>query len=245
MVIMISSPEQSTPTLGPQKINLLEENPWRFQDEIVLPGEQIGAEKWGKMLEKTQETGREYDIVVSTNGKKILVNKINEGHGERPDYDSDKGEKSPPDFSPPIFPQGVLKGLFGRVRDIVSVHTHPETEDSKHLPTTTFSADDVYIYLDRGYRTVIMLDKGGAHMLIGINPYINRKQINPAEIINEAFEKAEKNTETIAEVMVEIAKSLVPFGIKYYFTSSIKQSEEGFVEFRDVLSPSSDVEQSR
>ena len=215
----------------PQVLDLRTENRGSFLGvSIHVPSEMLGTNMWNEMVQKTQATGREFGVIVSSNGKSTLTSKIFEGLGERYNYDGNG--KHPPSFSPPFLPHG-LKSLSPRVRDIVLVHTHPIPAEIDHLPTTAMSATDILAYANSTYNALVMIDKGGVHMLTGRDPYRAIEDINAKKIVADAFKISKGNNNTIAEVRTEMAKLLLPFGIRYYFSPNKTPSGDGLILLND------------
>jgi hypothetical protein len=197
---------------------------------IHVSSEMLGINMWDEMIQRTQTTGKEFGVIVSSNGKSTLTSKIFEGFGES--YNYDEIGKHPPSFSPPFLPHG-LKSLYPRVKDEVLVHTHPIPTEIDHLPTTAMSAEDILAYANSTYNAVVMIDKGGVHMLTGRGPYHEIEKLHVNTIISDAFKVSKSNTNTIAEVRIEIAKALVPYGIRYYFSPDMTPTDDGLILLSD------------
>ncbi len=203
----------------PQILDLSLENRGAFLGaSIYVPNEMIAASLWKEMIEKTQAADEEFGVIISSRRKEILTSRIFKGLGESKDYNG--RVKSPASFTPPFLPHG-LKSLSPFVKDLVLVHTHPIPTEISHLPTTVMSGADINVYVTGPYNALVMIDKGGVHMLTGRNPYRPTVEINESKIISEALEVTKNSTNKSAEFRAEIAKRLAPFGIKYYFSPDI------------------------
>lgn len=215
----------------PQVLDLrIEQRGFSLGNSIHVPSEMLGTNLWEEMIQKTQATGREFGTVVSAHDTNIHTSKIFEGLGESYDYDGNG--KNSPSFSPPFLPHG-LRSLHPRMKDLVLVHTHPIPNDVAHLPTTAMSATDIIAYANSTYNALVMIDKGGVHILTGRDPYREIGEADAHRIEAGALRVSEKNTNTIAEVRKEIAKKLVPFGIRYYFSPDKTPTTDGVISLDD------------
>lgn len=204
----------------PQIVDLTrEQNSFGLNSEILVPKDQLGTNKWPEMIKKTQETGNEYGIVISYDGKKLLTSNILEG--------------SKDSFIPPFMPHGI-KSLLLKAKDIALIHSHNIPPAIEHLPTTTLSNGDITTHINNTYNATVMIDRGGLHILLGRNPFLNPDQINCAEIVSNAIKKAKANSGLVAEVRKEIGEELSHVGIGYYYSPDLEPSADGFVHLTDV-----------
>ncbi len=215
----------------PSLLDLRQENRGHLLPSSVrIPGDQLAQKYWEEMLKRTNTSGRECGLMVSYDGEMLLTTKIFDGLGERHNYDSNS--KYPPSFRLPFLPHG-LKSLDPRLKNIALIHTHPTPDEIDHLQTTVMSAADILAYVQNTYNALIMIDKGGVHMLTGKDPLQIIDEITADKIVDDAFSVARDNSNTIAEVRGEIAKALKKLGIRYYFSSYKTPTEDGYVIFED------------
>lgn len=204
----------------PQRVDLTrEQNGFGLNSEILVPKDQLGADKWPEMIKMTQETGNEYGIVISHDGKRILTSIVFEG--------------SKINFIPPLLPHGI-KSLLPKVKNIALIHSHAIPPAIEHLPTTTLSTGDITTHINNTYNATVMIDRGGVHVLLGKNPFLNPNQINCAEIVNNAIKKAQGNSGLVAEVRKEIGEELSHVGTSYYYSPNLEPPADGFVHLTDV-----------
>ena len=119
----------------------------------------------------------------------------------------------------------------------MNIHTHPLPQDLK-VPTTIFSDLDINALLKRSLKALVVLDKGGVHML-SRTPYSSyfsdpEQGDKPVRISNEVIGIAENNTGLIAEARLEMAKRLKPLGINYYYSPDLNLSADRLVELAQV-----------
>jgi hypothetical protein len=218
-------------TLQHQILDLRQEQKGYLLPSFVrIPSDQLAQPYWEEMLQRTHTSKREYGLIVSYNGQKLLTSRIFAGLGEQHCYDSNN--KYPPSFRPPFLPHG-LKSLDPRIEDIALVHTHPTSDDINHLPTTVISEADILAYAQNSYNALVMIDKGGVHMLTGKDPFQIIDTRMAEKIVDDAFRLARSNSNTVFEVRGEIAKALQHFGIRYYFSSNKTPTEDGYLIFED------------
>ncbi len=197
---------------------------------VRIPSDQLAQPYWEEMLQRTHTSGREYGLIVSSNGQKLLTTKIFAGLGEQ--YCFESNNKYPPSFRPPFLPHG-LKSLDPRIKDLALVHTHPTPVDVNHIPTTVMSEADILAYAQNSYNALVMIDKGGVHMLTGKDPLQIIDERIAHKIVDDAFNIARSNSNTVVELRGEIAKALKHFGIRYYFSSDKTPTEDGYLIFED------------
>lgn len=135
-------------------------------------------------------------------------------------------------FRLPFLPHG-FKSLDPCIKNLAPIHTHPISEDLGHLQTTVISAADILAYTQNAYNALVMIDKGGVHMLTGKDPLQILDARIVQKIVDYSFNTASSNSNTVAQVRGEIAKALHLFGIRYYFSSDKTPSEDGYIIFED------------
>lgn len=204
----------------PQIVDLTrEQNGFGLNSEILVPKDQLGANKWPEIIRRTKETGNEHGIVISYNGRNLLTSNVSEG--------------SKDNFIPPLLPHGI-KSLLPRVKNIALIHSHNIPPSIEHLPTTYLSNGDIATHINNTYNATVMIDRGGVHVLLGRNPFLNPNQVNCAEIVNSAIKIAKSNSGLVAEVRKEIGKELSHIGTSYYYSPDLEPSANGFIHLTDV-----------
>lgn len=201
-----------------------------LEEKIRVPKVQIGAEYWEEMLELANTDLVEKGRIVSWTGKKYMVSDLIEGRAEKVDYDN-PSQKIPASISPPIFPHG-LSSADPRVRAITFVHAHPMPKELDHLKGTAISADDIAAAIQGRFAAVVAIDRGGVHMLIKEKQLIQLEvsHVDPVKIVNEALRRAR----AIPRLRKEIALSIRPFDIRYYFSSHTKPTDANTIHFSDA-----------
>lgn len=202
------------------KGSLRQHEEWGVGNKINVDAELIASQKWHEMVDLTQKDELERGIVVSWNGKKISTSKVILGS---------KGS-----FSPPLLPHG-LRSLLPTTHDLVYIHTHYMPQEINHVKTTTVSDKDINSFINLPCKAMVMIDKGGVHMLTR-KPYnFNASESEePINIVDEAIKKAKSGGNTAMDVIREVAISLEPLGIKYYYSESLITTSEGTVVLKDA-----------
>ncbi|GIW61747.1 MAG: hypothetical protein KatS3mg089_0599 [Patescibacteria group bacterium] len=185
------------------------------------------------MLQQTHTSGREHGLMVSYDGQKLLTSRIFAGLGEQHCYGNNT--KHPPSFRLPFLPHG-FKSLDPRIRNLALIHTHPTSDDINHLPTTVISEADILAYAQNSYNALVMIDKGGVHMLTGKDPLQIIDARIAHKIVEDAFKIVRSNSNTVVQLREVIAKSLKHFGIRYYFSADKTPTEDGYLILEDSAS---------
>ncbi len=217
---MVSNPEFAELPSDVQKVDLLNPESGYFGSEIDIPKDQLGADLWPKMVELTQEDGRERAARIRVKFGKPSAGKITQGVKESGSSGSVIPEES------------RIFDLFSR--DIVFVHSHPKPEQIKHLQTTLFSNNDIRSFLNSSYKGLVMIDEGGVHLLLGEDIELAQKPPEDFDFEGEALERANQGNKTIAEAKKAMAARLRQHGVRYYYSPSLTPTPEGYVRLKDA-----------
>ncbi len=198
---------------------------------LLVDKEVVAADKWPGMVAATQLDFRERGIVVSrrSNGK-LMTSKVFEGLGERFDYDN-RARKIPSSFSLPLLPHGA-RSLLPKIKDIVVVHSHPMPPEVDHLQTTAISDVDIHSFINADYNALVMVDRGGAHLLVRVGHLLG--DILPAErnIVEETIEAVSQERGGARDVIKSLATQLPSYGLGYFYTPTLSPDpKEGYVKF--------------
>lgn len=171
----------------------------RLATVLEVDAGQVGASKWEEMLRLTQSDGKEREISVSLFRGKLEITGITEGN--------ETSATSPVDFA------GVLLGK----RKIARIHTHPGEKDQ---PSDT----DIQVAHGNPERVEIMLDKGGAHLLI------SKRSPHPGETVPRVKEKRHLEvlgtTGLLKDAIRLVAGDLESYGLAYYFCPDLSSGSE-------------------
>ena len=193
-----------------------------FQREITVRADNIGASKWPEMLAATKEDGLERGINVFRTPitKKFYTGTIITG--TKKDFKTGKNV--------PIQSSDI--GLKGFISDIVaSVHTHPLTEEEAHLKTTVPSGSDVQTFFENAYSTMVILDRGGAHLLVRTRDTLNQ-ETPPTDLIQKKINEVAAKGGTVADVQKQLNSMLSQYGISYFYTENLTSAEDGTITFK-------------
>jgi hypothetical protein len=201
------------------KDSLKDKGEWGASGDLKVDNELLAAELWPEMLDLTQKDGIERGAVVSWDGKKLSTSKIITGS---------KGS-----FSPPFLPHG-LRSLLPSTRDIVYVHTHHMSQEIDHVTTTIVSDEDINTFANLSGKAMVMIDRGGIHMLTRKPSILKPTGENKLTIVEEALRKAKAGGNTSMDVIREVAKSLESHGINYHFSPLPATPAEGPVTLKNA-----------
>jgi len=194
---------------------------WGVGEIINVDAELVAGQEWHEMLDLTQKDELERGVVVSWNGKSISTSKIITG--------------SKDSFSPPFLPHG-FRSLLPATRNLVYIHTHFMPPKLDHVKTTAVSDKDINSFINLSCKAMLMIDRGGVHMLTRkINDFTIDKSEVPIKVVDEALGKAKSGGNTSIDLVREIATSLAPLGVKYYYSQSLIPSTEGFITLKDAM----------
>jgi hypothetical protein len=188
----------------------------------------VAVDRWENMLSATQKDYRERGIVISRKGNRLFTSKVAVGNDIEPG-DTNIGERT---FPIPFLPHGI-RSLDPTMKDIVVVHTHPMLSELDHLRTSIISDLDIHSFVASDYKSLVMIDRGGAHLLV-------RNSFSPDEeerllrrkIVKETTKKIKEQEGGTLEVMQSLDLELRNYGLRYFFTPFTEPDSSGkFIEF--------------
>lgn len=220
--------------------------------EITVTAENVGAQKWQEMLRLMQETGREtrMDVFFNRITRKFIPGSIVIGE-ERA---SKKGPDSPVEFSDV---DGGLNKLF--CDRVVSTHTHPMGPEEAQMKTSVPSGKDLIKFLINTEGAMIIIDRGGAHLLIKIREFIAKdpsierrtrrrplqadnlaggnfegEDLPSEDLVQNKIDEVKEKDGIIADVQAELNTMFSPYGVRYLFcpAADISTSKDGTITFR-------------
>lgn len=221
------SPESVSPPSPARRIDLLDTEQSILPPEIIIPGAQIGATYWPGMISQTDKDGKERALVISSSAGKLMTSRIFKGHAET--------KITHANIHPPFLPHGI-KSLLPGIKDITYVHSHPKPAELDHIQTTILSDGDIRAYYDSLYPAMVMIDKGGVHVLLRTFSANEELELPDYNLDRAAFREAEKRNFIAVEVMQELAKIIYPYGLRYYYSPRFEPSPASEVHLRDVRS---------
>lgn len=202
------------------KDNLSRYKEWGDGDFVTIDAQLVAAQKWQEMLGQTQNDGLERGVVVSGNGKKITTSGIILG---------EKGS-----FIPPALPHG-FRSLLPTTKGLVYIHTHYMPPEISHVQTTAVSDTDINSFVNLSGKAMVMIDRGGVHVLARkLHDFGSKKTTGQIKVVTQALQKAKSGGNTAIDVVREVARSLEPFGIKYYYSEKLTPSSENLITLKDA-----------
>lgn len=189
--------------------------------EITVRADNVGAQRWQEMLTATQEDGKERGLIVYRSllsHNKFSTSKISVGTAV---------ENRSAHVTPQFEDIGV-KGLISPV--VAKIHTHPRTPEIQHLKTTIPVDGDIQLFSNDGYSAMVVLDDGGAHLLIRTGESI-MPEPPPGDLISRAINEVAAKGGVVADVQKRMNAILSPYGISYFYTETPAPAEDGTVTF--------------
>lgn len=216
---MLTGPDQKEQFQTIQRINLAEKGPFHLESRIELPGGQLGVNSWPEMIEQTQAEDRERGVVVSSFFGKFRTSPIFKG--------------DEPSITSPVLPHGV-SSLWPFAKYITHVHSHPMPEALSHLQTTIVSDTDIRNFRNSSVKAMIIIDRGGAHLLLHDYFADFEKELPQFNLSHSALNKIKDKGNTVMDAMKELARILNPYGIRYYYSPTLEPKNE-HLQFTDVI----------
>ena len=123
----------------------------------------------------------------------------------------------------PMFPFGIMKGLSTRVREDVVIHTHPMPPEVAHVKTSIISDKDIRAFVGSKYSGMVMLDRGGAHLLARTRQIHSYYNAPAPDLVSRTMREVIAESGGSMDVMAETARQLGQYGLGYYYTPDLTQ----------------------
>jgi hypothetical protein len=203
------------------------ENPWA--PTMFVNADSVAAGKWPEMLAETQKDLRERGVVVSRSGDKIITSKIFTGVAE-----GEISERHRAHITMPILSQG-LRSLLPKTKDITFVHTHSMPPQLNHLQTTIVSDADILSFIRSELNGLVVVDRGGAHLLVRTRETYGQKPSWRENTVNEIIAKSIKAQGSVMNAMTAVANELQKSGLGYYFSPTSQSTSSNEILFHNLL----------
>lgn len=199
---------------------------------VLIDGAVIAAGKWQQMVDLTQQDFKERGVVVSRNNRKLYTSRIFEGTGEQSEYDDKtlKVKRGSGSFTPPILAHGI-RSLHPGMKDLVLVHSHPMPTELDHLKTTPLSDTDIHAFINSNYKGLVMVDRGGAHLLVRTHDSYTDGELLKQKIVHEAIRSVNSENGSVMDVLKILSGKLTPYGLCYLYTPELTPDSSGCVRF--------------
>lgn len=191
---------------------------------IKVEGGLIASHLWQKMIDETKQDGLERGVIVSTRNNKILTSSV---------FKEDTTNGVQGEINAPLLPHGI-RSLLPGTQNMAFIHTHPMPQDMDHVKTSLFSGTDIDGFKIPLFRTLLMLDGRGVHMLL------RKKQNHTPTVVGKtlvdtSFEEAKKRGEYHSETVRKImAERLTSYGIYYYYTPDLTPASDNSIVFKNA-----------
>ncbi len=195
---------------------------------IKVDSSLVATRLWGEMIDQTQGDGLERGVVVSVNRS---GNTLTSGIFVENTQEDVLGR-----LYTPLLPHGI-RGFLSGTHSVTMVHTHFMPPEVDHIETSYFSGTDVGNFASSQFNALVMLDRGGAHLLLK-KEQAHSTPVNGIEIVDTAFAEAKKRGENRSRTVRKImAERLLPYGMLYYYTPDIAPASDNGVVFRHSRLP--------
>lgn len=198
-----------------------------YNPEITLKAEEVGANLWLQLVEDTQRDLRErYTSVIRyRRNNRLEATPVIIGEPA-------KNDKDIPHVLPE--PQPFLKGLL--TKKVSDTHSHPLDPSIPEIARlkTTFpsTADIIPLTIPNWKGCRIIVDRGGAHLLIKTGESIHRHEPPPPDLIEKVLKEVGDRHGTVSEIQKRINGLLYEYGISYFYRESLTPDEDGTVTFK-------------
>lgn len=206
-------------------VDLQAEKPFYYPNNIQIPANQLGQDKWQEMLRLTQADNAERGIIISSKKNDVSVSDIFAGTADVVDA-----------HGRTIQPAGLRAPWKHELKDkIAIVHTHPMRSVISHLATTPFSVEDVRLHIFGKQVVTARIDKGGVLLMIGKSLTASHSSEEIERRIEQLVPK--KNTfsdKTSFDIIHGTAEILYQSGIYTYYSPSM-DAQNGFLLLDNAL----------
>lgn len=192
---------------------------------ILVAADVLATDQWQELVNVTQADFRERGLVVGRHSSKhqLVRSKIIKGRGQTRTNSS--GRPTEAALVVPILPFGI-RSISPRIKASVAIHTHPMPPEVDHIQTSTISDKDIDTFSRSSYKAMVMLDRGGAHLvaricsgeLYGSKPAPDLVSATMREVITESGSSM--------DVMTKLARRLGQYGLAYFYTPELTQNGE-------------------
>lgn len=219
------APEDATPRTNPVtrlRGNIIETSGHR--PEITVRAEEVGANLWQQLVTDTQQDQRERHISVVRNKRTSILETTPIVIGEPARNSSEAPTVT-------LAPQSFLKGLF--TETVSHIHSHPLAPELDHLKNSIPSTSDVVPLTIPSWKgSMVIVDRGGAHLLLRTAEPMHRDKPLPTDLIEKVLKEIGDVGGTTADIQKRINGLLYEFGISYYYREGLNTDEDGTVTFR-------------
>lgn len=222
------SAEQSDPTTRPTEL-LDGEVVDKLSPAIRLPADALGVDIWQQLVDKTQSDHLEHAAAIGRRKNGTYV--IFEGYAD-PGLD-DPGLVSGASLAVPSSPFGIIKGFAQRIKKETLVHTHPMGTELDHVRTSVISDEDIHQFIHSDYKVLVMLDRGGAHLLARTNAVRFSGVFPPPDLVDTAIHETLEDGGGSMDLLALVGARLSSFGLGYYYTPDLPQQGDT-VEFQNL-----------
>jgi len=218
-----------------------EEVDTNFSSNVSMPSLFLGVKHWLDLVSATNNDGHEYGYSIGINreGSPVESERL-EGYPAITDGTGTVVEKA--GLMPPIYPFGFRRAR--QVKKATYIHTHPLPDTDNHPSTGTFSDRDIHYFVGSDYFAMIMLDRGGAHLLAKDERFTRDRaeQLNQKLVETTVYDVRE-GSKSMRDILKRVAYNLSIYGISYYYTPELLQASitvefQNLRQARAVLTPS-------
>lgn len=209
----------------------------KFSMSIQVAADVLATDTWAELVNATQTDYREHGLVIGRNAgnNKLVRSKILEGYGREMLQESEQVLEAA--FPVPMFPFGIIKGMSPRIKEDVALHTHPMPPEVDHVRTSIISDKDLQVFTGSKYNAMVMLDRGGAHLLARTRPTYSYASAPEPNLVSSTMREVIAESGGSMDVMARLAHRLGQYGLGYFYTPELTQAGDS-VEFQNLTATS-------
>ncbi len=190
------------------------------KDSIQVAADVLGTNQWEEMVHQTQSDLRERGL--------IIARKRNGSCTESKVFSSE-GPEAEKSIEIPL--SQVLKSLVPGRSNLTFIHTHPMPPSVDHLHTTVFSDEDLQEFLKTDFKALVMLDRGGAHLVVPTSGFAKNMQPFKPGLVAETVEKIKQENGGTLDVVRRVSDVLAGRGFGYFYTPELHHAQGAPVTF--------------
>ncbi len=199
---------------------------------VSIPSGFLATEHWVDLVDATENNGRVHGYVVGIDKEDGVPVLSARQQAEAGIVDEDGKEVEPASLRVPRFPFGLLRSRQIKKAALVYTHRVPNSED--YPPTTTFSDEDISQFFGSDYAAMLMLDKGGAHLIAKKERFARDAWGMPhPKLVETTADDVLEGSRSMRDVLNRVAYQLSVHGVGYYYTPDLLQPNDS-VEFQNL-----------
>lgn len=192
--------------------------------EISVDAENVAAAHWQNVVEQTQADGKEI-------GFTVFFDRISRKYIKGPNFIGDEKSNT---VEPYLDTGKGLKGFRKFLQaNVVEVHTHSLLDEEAKFSTSVPSSKDLRrIMTDTAAGSMLVLDKGGAHLIMKTGEP-KTDQLPPKDFVKKLVDQIAPNG-TVAQLQRLISTGIAEYGLSYFYHAGLTPNPDNPVTFRRI-----------